>query len=167
MPRNVADFNFKCVHGLNRTGIKLRAMKLGVGTCLTCRIRDENLEHILYECNNSSYIWSVVEKFLRNTFGDNSIIVSKPEILTGFWSDIVSHRLLLINVIIGITKFHIWKMRNKIRYDFELIPLDKSIRILKWSLLNHITMLRKSNSLKVNLSSILDLMESKVPTFFN
>ena len=33
--------------------------------------------------------------------------------------------------------------------------------------LNHITMLRKSNSLKVNLSSILDLMESKVPTFFN
>ena len=166
MPRNVADFNFKCVHGLNRTGIKLKAMKLGVGTCSTCRIKDENLEHILYECNNSGFIWNVVENFLKNTFEDNSIILSKSEVLTGFWSDIISHKLLLINVIISITKFHIWKMRNKTRYDFELIRLDKSMRILKWSILNHITMLKKSNSLKVDLTNLLDVMESKLPTYF-
>ena len=162
MPRNVADFNFKCFHGLNRTGIRLRAMKLGVGLCLSCKRVDENLEHVLYECNNSEYIWRAVENILRNTFNDNSISISKPEVLTGMWKNTVSPKLLLMNVVISISKFHIWKIRNKLRYDFELTDKDKSIKILKWSLFNHISLLKKNESSKSSLFDILNTMERNV-----
>ena len=164
MPRNVADFNFKCIHGLNRTGIKLKAMKLGTSKCSTCNLTDENFEHIIYECNNSKYIWPLIEKVLRETFDDNAISVCKPVVLTGFFDDSTSDKLFMINVVMSITRFHLWKIRNKIRYDFESIPIYKNITILKWSLLNHITLLKKSHN---KLIDLFNETESNIAGIFN
>ena len=111
---------------MNRTGIKLKSMKLGTSKCLTCKISDENLEHIIYECNNSKYVWALIEKVFRDIFEDNSITVSKPAVLTGFFDDSTSDKLLIMNVIISITRFHLWKIRNRIRYDFESISIFKN-----------------------------------------
>ena len=159
MPRNVADFNFKCIHGLNRTGIKLKAMKLGISKCLKCRLSEENLEHIVYECNDSNIIWPIIEQIFRKVFDDNSITISKSAILTGMFDENITDKLLIKNVVLGITRFHLWKIRNRIRYDFESVPTGKNIRILKWSLLNHIFLLKKSHD---KLSDIFEALECEI-----
>ena len=64
----------------------------------------------------------------------------------------------------SITRFHLWKIRNKIRYDFESIPICKKITILKWSLLNHITLLKKSHN---KLIDLFDETESNIAGIFN
>ena len=163
MPRNVADFNFKCIHGLNRTGMKLKAMKLGISKCLSCRASDENLEHIIYECNDGRIVWPIIEEILRKTF-DNHVSMSKTVVLTGLFDVDISDKLLIMNVVLCITRFHLWKIRNKIRYDFESVPTGKNIRILKWSLLNHISLLKKSHD---KSSDVFETLEREIEQVFN
>ena len=76
----------------------------------------------------------------------------------------ITDKLLIKNVVLGITRFHLWKIRNRIRYDFESFPTGKNFRILKWSLLNHIFLLKKSHD---KLSDIFEALECEIGHIFN
>ena len=58
-------------------------------------------------------------------------------------------------MIYGIIRFHIWKIRNRIKYDGETITTPQSIRILKWELLNHLELLELDKKIDINLIPIL------------
>ena len=69
------------------------------------------------------------------------IVWNSTHALTGFWQDEVNNETLLKNMVISITRFHIWKVRNSIKLDDKVIDLSGSCKILKATFINHIEIL--------------------------
>ena len=66
-------------------------------------------------------------------------------IMLGVWSINGFHSLIeikLINVLLGICRYHIWKMRNNIKYGREDdISFIRCVKILKSNIENHLQVL--------------------------
>ena len=138
-PRSVKDFNYKIFFNLVNTETRLLLMKYSSGKCVNCKINNENLEHLLFSCISVTPIWSYAKKILDKTWP--GISITKIEAISGTWKDGVTNENLMLNMVFGIIRFHIWKIRNRIKYDNEQISSSQSIRILKWELLNHLELL--------------------------
>ena len=146
-PRPVKDFNWRLANGLVNFNSKLRHMTHKDGTlysngnCSVCN-NDilENGIHCLYECPNSKQIWLKIEQILSHVWHIRVTITSRHA-LSGFWENGVGDEVLLKNMIMEITRYHIWKVRNSIQFDAKQIDLSGSSKILKYSLLNHISIL--------------------------
>ena len=139
LPRNVKDYNYKIFFNLVNTESRLLLMKYSNGICSTCKSNKENLEHLLFSCSNATPIWSYAKKILDKVWP--GVTITRLEALSGSWRDGVSNKNLVLNMVYGIIRFHIWKIRNRIKYDGETITTPQSIRILKWELLNHLELL--------------------------
>ena len=153
IPRPCKSFNFRILHGQVNTESRLRYMKhsngqpFSDGKCKICHPSgfDENLDHVLYFCQNSRRIWHGIQ-ILLNKFSNRNIVVDNIIATTGFWQDGISNDILLINVICSIVRFHLWKVRCKIRHGEEDIDFNRSIRLLMISLHNHMDNLLSSKS---------------------
>ena len=100
----------------------------------------ENGIHCLYECPNSRQIWLKVERILSH-IEQRSITITSRHALSGFWDNEVNEEVLLANMIMGITRYHLWKVRNSIQFDNKQIDLSGSSKMLRASLLNHVGIL--------------------------
>ena len=145
LPRKCKDFNWKVFHGLVNTEVKLKHMKYSDGFCKVCRSGlIENLEHLIYECPNSYRIWNNVEEIIKKWLGF-SYTMGKIQSLAGVWetkSNTISAEVLIINVLASISRYHLWKVRSSIRYGNESISFTGSARMLKWSLVQHMKLLK-------------------------
>ena len=83
----------------------------------------ENAEHLIYKCHNSAQIWKRVENLISYV-EQNRLTISSQHALTGFWQEEARDELLLKNVVISITRYHLWKIRNSIKYDAKLIDRE-------------------------------------------
>ena len=54
LPQKCKDFNWKMFYGLVNSEVKLKRMEKSTGCCYICKNGDENLEHLLYFCNEIS-----------------------------------------------------------------------------------------------------------------
>ena len=143
-PRPVKDFNWRLTNGLVNFNSKLRHMKQKDGTlyhngnCDVCKRNIlENGIHCLYECPNSRQIWLKVEHILSH-IEQRRVTITSRHALSGYWDNGVNDKVLLGNMIMGITRYHLWKVRNSIQFDGKQIDLSGSSKILRASLLNHI-----------------------------
>ena len=62
-------------------------------------------------------------------------------IMLGFWSDRISQNpsdLAIINVLMGICRYHIWKKRCCIKYGKEIINHSHSVNRLKFDIKTHL-----------------------------
>ena len=79
--------------------------------------------------------------------------------MLGFGSVTATHSLIdvkIINVIMGICRYHIWKMRNNIKYgNAEDTGFTKSVKILKISLESHFQVLILSSNTDENIKAKL------------
>ena len=139
LPRNIKDYNYKIFFNLVNTETRLLLMKYSNGKCVSCKVNNENLEHLLFSCCNVTPIWSYAKQIIDSTWP--GISITRIEALSGTWRDGISNENLILNMIYGIIRFHIWKIRNRIKYDRETISVSQSICILKWELLNHLELL--------------------------
>ena len=161
LPRPVKDFNWKIIYNLVYTNMKLRLMKASDGFCDICKVNEENLEHVLFSCNHSRRTWLFVQEVLRATFDEN-IMVDKTVALSGFREDEVSDEVLFKNMITGITRFHIWKIRNSIKKDGETFTYLKRIHILKAQISQHLDLLMGSKSIPQCKIQILQLLKDNL-----
>ena len=79
--------------------------------------------------------------------------------LSGIWqTNIVKdkHILLIINVILSITRFHIWKIRCCIKYDDKNIELIENVNKLKWSLIDHTKLLISNKKIDRDIMMMLE-----------
>ena len=152
LPRSVKDYNYKIIFNLVNTETKLLLMKFSNGKCANCKLHNENLEHLLFSCCNVSPIWSFAKRILDKTWPGVSI--TKIEAISGSWIDGASDENLILNMVYGIIRFHIWKIRNRIKYDKEEVSISKSIGILKWELLRHLEILSTNKECDNNLRPI-------------
>ena len=160
LPRPVKDYNFKIIYNLVNTERKLFMMKYSTGKCVNCKIHTENLEHLLYSCSNVKHIWHFTSKILKDIWPH--VGIGNIEAISGLWNSGVSNEILIINTIIGIVRFHIWKIRNRIKYGQEVIPSIKSLIILKCELLQHLEMLKSSKKCNPEVRSLLEGVIGKI-----
>ena len=126
MPRKCRDFNWKLFHGCINTEMRLKQMTFSNGICKMCGIHDENVEHLLYTCSKLSGIWEDIEQFINNVF-DSRVTLNRLSVLAGIL--INDEMSAIVNVVISITRFEIWKRRNVFRY--ENIFIDSRITVAK------------------------------------
>ena len=162
-PRPCKSFNFRILHGQVNTESKLKYMKhsngypYSNGKCIMCSSgQEENLEHVLYYCPNSRRIWRSIQTLLSKFKGTN-IRINRINATTGFWRTEVNDELLIVNTICSITRFHLWKIRCKVKFGNEMFDYLKSTRLLKSSLHNHIKTLLSSTS---SNNQILQMMRN-------
>ena len=166
IPRPVKDFNWRLTNGLVNFNSKLRHMRhkdgkvFSDGRCEVC-VSDtyilENGSHCLFECPNSNQLWKKIGRLLSYV-EDRIINITLQHALTGFWQDEVNNETLLKNMVISITRFHIWKVRNSIKLDDKVIDLSGSCKILKATFINHIEILlslhKENEPLKLYLTNL-------------
>ena len=154
LPRKCKDFNIKLFHGWLSTESKLSRMGYSNGICRCCKNEQENAEHLLINCQYRQHVWKLLQTALRKTFG-NTFKISRTEILAGHFSDCDSHASQIINMCIGITRYHLWLTRNSIRFDDENITFIQCHQILKYKLIDHLIILIKSEKTKNDIKQLL------------
>ena len=150
LPRKCKDFNWKLFHGLVNTESRLKNMKYSDGMCKICSSGEiENLEHLLIGCKYNMLIWNQLEKIIKKCLIE-TYHIDIIGIMLGVWSVNDAHSLIevkLINVLLGICRFHIWKMRNNIKYGEEDdIGFIRCIKILKSNIESHLQVLILSSN---------------------
>ena len=166
LPRKCKDFNFKLFHGKVNTGVRLKIMNLSSDICSVCNNNIEDAEHLIYRCENSKQIWLVIKDILSISLEEN-IQVDIQKSFIGIRQDATHNydnkTLKLINVILSITRFHIWKVRCSIKYGKEQVPLQKSKRQLKYSLSSHLFLLKRSSDTTIKkLSDAITLVVERL-----
>ena len=159
LPRKCKDFNWKLFHGLVNTESRLKNMRYSDGLCKSCTAGNiENLEHLLIGCKYNKLIWKQIENIVKELLGE-TYKIDTLEIMLGFWSVTATHSLIDVkinNVIMGICRYHIWKMRNNIKYgNAEDTGFTKSVKILKISLESHFQVLILSSNTDENIKAKL------------
>ena len=75
--------------------------------CCICKQNDKNLEHWLYCCNGIKLVWGGIKKIQNN---------------------------VIINALLSVSRWKIWKRRNHIRYNKGYFPIRKLVDKSKWEL---------------------------------
>ena len=162
IPKKTIDFNWKILHRLVNSGAKLRLMNLSDGVCKRCQGQNiENLQHLLFNCKESKILWEVIQKVIQDYLG-RPIALDKTLALTGLWQSGVTQDILITNMILGITRHHIWKIRCKIWYGGEKISTNLNLRILKSSLLNHVQLLISSKTTQADLINNIIMLKTEI-----
>ncbi len=160
-PRNCLDFNWKLFHGQVNTEQKLVKMKFSNGCCKLCVQHEENLDHLLIDCNQTKEIWQSIQHII--TKAELGVKVSKYVIIVGVLS--LSLNSQLVNMILSICRFTVWKRRNQMKFEGKFIDL---ICLKKWilcelkshiSALLHIKIIEKKKDLKEKLQQVLRIVK--------
>ena len=165
LPRKVKDFNWKLFHGLVNTESRLKQMKYSDGTCKMCSTQcTEDILHLLFACGKNKTIWKIIDKIILESFGC-VINININEAISGYWNPGNVHSPIdvsLINVLLGICRYHIWKIRNSIKYGNEKINFVQRVKILKFDLKTHVHILLASVNVSKDIKDKLKLVLEQV-----
>lgn len=144
LPRKTQDFNWKILHRLVNSGAKLKLMNLSDGICKRCPSQHiENLEHLLFNCVESKNTWVVVEEILKEYLG-RTLLIRKMHALTGIWQSEITLDTIILNMVLSMTRHHIWKIRCKKWFGDVNTSQKQSLGLLKNNLLDHVKILTSS-----------------------
>ena len=140
-PRKVIDFNWKVCYNLIYVESKLRRMNYSDGVCKVCLSETENVEHMLTSCLYKQKIWQLIEKVVRCSFG-NSYSISRVEVLSGVLpDDLQNDNVSIINMILGMTRYHLYLMRNLTKKEGQHISFTECYIRLRYYITSHIKLL--------------------------
>ncbi len=146
IPRNCIDFNWKIFHGIVNTEQKLERMNFSDGICKLCKKEQENLEHLLIKCNKTNDIWNFVQTILC-ICGFNDVL-NNFNVMCGIHYDDPNSNI--INMILSIVRFIIWKRRNLNRYENEFTDMLKTKKWIISDIRKHVSMLMFTKLVKKN-----------------
>ena len=157
-PRKVNDFNWKTFYNLIYVESKLRRMNYSDGICKVCHTGTENLEHMLISCCYKRKIWKLIERVIQQSFGDG-FSLSKLEIMCGiFPDDLQNDNILIVNMILGMTRYHIYLMRNITKNEGKQITFTECYVRLRYYMTNHVKLLLISKHTTQNMKDQLNLI---------
>ena len=154
LPRQCKDFNWKLFHGQINTESRLQRMSLSDGRCKICCIHVEKLDHLLYECDGIAKIWQEIQNIVSRVF-DIHLTIDLLCVLAGVLKD--DKECELVNVLLSITRWEIWKRRNTNKYDNMLIPIDVTIYRIKYQIKQHVQLISRKNS-SLAIERILNIL---------
>ena len=101
------------------------------------------MEHLLIGCRHNMLLWKILEKVFSRVFSYFRRLDSK-EIILGFWDSGNTQNpydTLMINMLLGICRYNIWKTRCCIKYGNEIISESHSKNRLKLDIEVHLQVL--------------------------
>ena len=112
----IKEFQWKCNHNIIYTESRLRKMNLSNGRCHLCKESNiqEDLQHLFFKCIISNRFISNIT-ILINTLNVGTVNLNEKNMMFGF--NMGGKHELLLNTLIFISKWSIWKARNKVKYD--------------------------------------------------
>ena len=172
LPRKIRDFHFKIFHGVLNSESRIKKMKdkNGVpysnGICKCCNQEEENTEHILISCRYRLKIWKILQLTIEDFIG-YPFQIDRLKIMTGhFDGPEGQNSALIINLLMGITRYLLWLMRNSIKHDAIIIPFEACYLKLKYVINNHITLLLSSKNTKPGIKTLLAGVKTSVDSIF-
>ncbi len=161
-PRSVLDFNWRLFHGQITTENKLKNMNLSDGKCCLCHKEGENVEHILYDCTDTIQCWNHVKNIIDRFTGDD-LRLDKTVVLSGYL--MMGNIFNVINMVLSITRWIIWKRRCIMKYENEHISITELVKWIHKEISDHVQILnicmkkKKKNGMVDILSNIEKVMD--------
>ena len=154
-PRKINDFNWKVFYNLIYVESKLRRMNYSDGICKVCNRDTENMEHMLLTCSYKRKVWKLIEKVIQHTFGNFTL--SKLEILCGvFPDDPQNDDALMINMVLSITRYHLYLMRNITKNEDKQISFTECYIRLRFYITSHVRLLTISKHTSIDVKCKLE-----------
>ena len=76
----------------------------------------ESIMHLFYRCHQIKQVSDEL-KHIFNTIFEKNIVLAEENVIIGMHEGEITAELLLVNLIICISKWVIWKTRNDIKYN--------------------------------------------------
>ena len=140
LPRRCKDFNWRVFYGQVNTERRLLKMKMSDGICKICGSTFENLEHILIACQDLQVIWSTIEGIINKSF-KCTLMLTRLNKMGVFMEE--SSTTDLVNVVLSICRWEIWKRRCTYKYDSVLYNVHECLKVILDKLLIHMNLLRR------------------------
>ena len=119
--RKIIDFQWKCINGAVMTEQRLMRFSNSTGICLLCGIEQENLSHILIDCDSQGDFWKEVIQCVRRNV-DNYIFKEMDVML-------VNNESHIVNWFFMNAKWIMWKRRCITKFDNVWIG---ETALIKW-----------------------------------
>ena len=145
MPRKCKDFNWRIFYGQINTEMRLAKMKLSDGICKICNNEIENLEHLLFKCTDLAKIWGVLTELIIESINSNFRIIPFY-VQAGYFEE--HEGAEIINALLTICRWGIWKRRNMNKYEQQLININQCIQSIKSDIRTHMDVMVRSNIIK-------------------
>lgn len=156
MPRKCKDFNWRLFYGQLSTEARLHKMNYSDGKCKICKTEVENIEHLLCDCIGLNDFWEESQRLI-NTCIKKELKIDKFHKIGGYFVKTTSSTI--INVILTICRWEIWKRRNTNHFEEKLIPMKNCIAITLIEINNHIDVLIKSQAINRRKEMLPELEE--------
>ena len=111
--------------------------------CHFCKNEIESLMHLFYRCHKIKHVLDELKHIFNSIFGNNIVLV-KENLIVGVYEGEITENLLLMNLVICILKWVIWKTRNYIKYNKSTYREAIDITNLKNELRSNIQMMIKN-----------------------
>ena len=103
------------------------------GQCNFCKNEIESLKHLLYRCHNIKHVLDEL-KHIFNSIYENNIVFVEENLIIGVYDGEITEDLLLMNLVICILQWIIWKTRNYIKYNKSIYrEAIVNTNLKKWS----------------------------------
>ena len=126
-------------------------MEKSNGICQLCKENEETITHLIYECKHVKPVWLDIQKILANII-DNCDLNDVKLILFGcnVKSSIYSkHETLMVNYVITITKWLLWKHRNDFKYgNIAIKTTFEKMTVIKKTICSEFNIFLKSRSVE-------------------
>ncbi len=119
--RNVIEFQWKCLNGAIMTEKRVKYFSTSDGMCPLCGAEQEDLSHILLECDTQGEFWKEVIKIVKSS--EEHYEFKETDVM------LVNEESCLVNMFLMNAKWILWKRRCMIKYDNRWIN-DTSL--IKW-----------------------------------
>ena len=92
-------------------------MNLSNGKCHLYQIRDddETMQHLFFECASVKKIIKEIKAIFNRSGLTDNIEIKESNIMLGLYGD--GDLDVIINTVIFISKWEIWKIRNEVKYN--------------------------------------------------
>ena len=147
-PRKCIDFNWKIFHGQVNTENKLKNMHFSTGLCSLCQYQNENLNHLLIECEKVYAVWQKIESIIKEIaiFTGKEFVFTRFNMMVGYLKEGFEYDI--VNMVLSISRWIIWKRRCINRYDKRYIELQELEKWIKSEIVEHIEVLLTIRSTK-------------------
>ena len=151
--RKSLDFGWKILHGLVNCETRLQKMGYSDGRCKMC-LTEENVLHI-FKCLHVSNVWLYINETF-SIFLDRKFEINDFQLLIGFING--EKYCDLLNTVLMIVRFEIWKSRCNNRYDDNPQYHRNLLSNVKLSLKNHLNILLVKYKKCDKISKLIDLI---------
>ena len=153
--QSIIQFQWKCLHNIVYSEYRLQKMGKSDGQCHFCKNEIESLMHLFYRCHKIKHVLDELKHIFNSIFEKNIVFVEE-NLIIGVYEGEITENLLLMNLVICILKWVIWKTRNYIKYNKSTYREAIVITNLKNELRSNIQMMIKNPEVR-NLYTIRKL----------